>query len=226
MRSLYSVAERTGKSDRVHQVVIRSQVADFFISGKKLAMNDTKKYVGVSGVKGSFSEQAAQIFIKKHHLQSEIVYLTSVENVLKALDEQTINYGIFPIENSTGGVVIETIYALAHHLFTIEELFNIEVVQNLLIHPESKPEEISEVTSHDQAIKQCRMYLKRYYPEAELTEYPDTAKAAEDLANGTLARTTAVIASENAAREYGLTILAPAVQDLKYNFTSFLAVKK
>lgn len=182
--------------------------------------------LGVSGVKGSFSEQAALTYAAKHGLTPDITYLTSVENVLSALDEGKIDYGIFPIENSTGGVVIEAIYAMAKHLFTIEELFNIEVVQNLLTLPNVPLDEITEVTSHDQALKQCRMYLKRHFEEISLREYEDTAKAAEDLSNGTLSRTTAVIASEHAAKQYGLTITAAAIQDLKYNFTSFLAVTK
>jgi prephenate dehydratase len=182
--------------------------------------------VGVSGVPGSFSESAAKLYLTKKNLTGQLVYLTSVENVLEALDTGDVQYGICPVENSTGGVVLETIYALSRHLCTIQELFNIEVVQNLLMHPEAKAEDITEITSHDQALKQCRMTLKREYPDAELTEYADTAKAAEDLAAGILPKTTAVIASLQAAELYHLTVLAEGVQDLKYNFTSFLAITK
>ncbi len=181
---------------------------------------------GVSGVKGSFSEQAALTFAAKHGIAPNIIYLTSVENVLEALEQDTIEYGIFPIENSTGGVVIEAVYAMAKHLFTIHELFNIEVVQNLLTLPDTPLEKITEITSHDQALKQCRMYLKRNFEHISLREYEDTAKAAADLGAGILLPTTAVIASEHAAHEYGLHIAVPAIQDLKYNFTSFLAVTK
>lgn len=182
--------------------------------------------IGVSGVRGSFSEMAGEDFATRKQLEAEIVYLTSVENVLSALEAGEIEYGVFPIENSTGGVVIETIYALSNHLFTIQELFNIEVVQNLIALPDTKPEDIAEIVSHDQALKQCRMYLKRHYPNTELREYADTAKAAEDLASGILSPTTAVIASRNAAKPYGLNILEASIQDLKYNITSFLAVTK
>jgi prephenate dehydratase len=184
------------------------------------------KTLGVSGVAGSFSEQAALTYATKHGITANITYLTSVENVLSALNEGSIEYGIFPIENSTGGVVLEAIYAMSRHLFTIEELFNIEVVQNLIAKPGIETSAITEIVSHDQALKQCRMYLKRNFENVSLREYEDTAKAAEDLANGTLPATAAVIASEKAAKHYDLTIIGPAIQDLKYNFTSFLAVTK
>ncbi len=182
--------------------------------------------IGVSGVEGSFSEQAALTYSAKKNIAPTLVYLTSVDNVLQALEEEKIELGIFPIENSTGGVVIEAIYAMANHLFSIQELFNIEVVQNLLVLPGQTAESLTEVISHDQALKQCRMYLKRNFEHISLREYEDTAKAAEDLHKGILPATAAVIASEGAAQKYELTILAPAIQDLKYNFTSFLAVTK
>lgn len=189
-------------------------------------MSSVPLKLGVCGVPGSFSEEAALKYLEKHDLTGKLVYLTAAENVLAALEDETIQIGICPVENSTGGVVIETIYALSRHLCTIQELFNIEVIQNLLVHPEASGDNITTITSHDQALKQCRMTLKREYPDTELQEYPDTAKAAEDLANGTLPKTTAVVASANAARLYQLNILSPAIQDLKYNFTTFMALKK
>lgn len=179
--------------------------------------------IGISGVAGSFSEEAALKYLEKQSLTGELVYLVSAENVLSAVEKGEVDYGIVPVENSTGGVVIETIYALSQHTCKIQELFNIEVIQNLLVHPEAKLADITEIVSHDQALKQCRMTLKREYPNMELREYADTAKAAEDLAKGTLPKTSAVIASANAAKLYGLTVAAPAIQDLKYNFTTFFA---
>jgi prephenate dehydratase len=56
--------------------------------------------------------------------------------------------------------------------------------------------------------------------------YPDTAKAAEDLANGTVPDTTAVIAPRKCAELYGLEVLEESIQDLKYNFTTFVVARK
>src|SRR3989338_263633 len=181
--------------------------------------------IGVSGAKGSFSEQAAEDFAGKNNIRNyQIRYMIIVENNLKALDKKEIDLGIFPIENSNGGVVLEAIHAMSQHIFKIKELFEIPVIHCLLGHKNASKEEIKTIASHNQAIKQCKMYLKRIWPKAALEETADTAKAAEDLSKGNLPKITAVIASENCARLYGLKILEKSIQDLKFNFTSFLAV--
>jgi prephenate dehydratase len=152
-----------------------------------------------------------------------LAYLISVENVLSSLEAGAIDLGIFPIENSTGGVVTETVHAMAKHNFNIKKIFDIEIHQNLLVREGVKEGEIKTITSHEQALKQCRGYLKREWPKANIREYEDTAKAAEDLAAGKLPATTAVIASEAAAKLYKLEILGKSIQDLKTNYTTFIA---
>lgn len=186
-----------------------------------------KTIIGVSGDKGSFSEQAANEFCRNSKIADyELKYLISVENVLNALDGDKINIGVFPIENSNGGVVIESIYAMSRYIFRIREIFEIPVIHCLLTKPGKKKEDIENIASHDQALKQCKMYLKRMWAEAHLQETPDTAKAAKDLAEGKLSDATAVLAPESCATLYGLIVMEKGVQDLKFNFTNFLAVEK
>lgn len=183
--------------------------------------------IGVSGQRGSFSEEAAQYYCHKNKINDfRIVYLVSVENVLKALVNGEAEIGIFPIENSNGGVVEEAIYAMSQYNFKIQQLFEIDVKHNLIVKPGAKAEEIKKIVSHQQALRQCRMYLKRIWPSVEVEEYADTAQAAADLAHGVLSASTAVIASRNAAEIYGLDILDEGVQDLKFNFTNFIVAAK
>lgn len=183
--------------------------------------------IGVSGVAGSFSEEAARSYAQKNGLKSpQISYLVTVENVLAGLEAGEISLGIFPIENSNGGIVIEAVYAMAKHRFSIKKLFEIDVHHNLLVKKGVTADSIKAIFSHDQALKQCRMYLKRKWPKVKVVEYADTAKAAEDLANGKLPKTAAVIASRAAAELYGLDILEESTQDLKFNYTSFVAATK
>ncbi len=190
-------------------------------------MVDTIMNIGISGVAGSFSEEAAKKYVRDAGItDAEIVYLVSAEGVLDALEKKSIEIGVFPIENSTGGIVIEAVHAMAAHRFSIKKIFEIEVHQNLLAKKGVNPEHITSITSHDQALKQCRMYLKRKWPGIDIQEYPDTAKAAKDLAEGTLPETTAVIASRAAAERYGLDIIEESIQDLKFNYTSFIAAEK
>lgn len=179
------------------------------------------------GDKGSFSEQAARTYGNEQCPGAfELLYLVNAERVLTALEEGEIDRGIFPIENSNGGIVIEAVYAMAKHRFEVERMFDIEVKHNLLGLPGVKAEEITAITSHDQAIKQCRMYLKRLWPHVDVHVYADTALAARDVSTGVLSRTTAAIASRGAAELYGLEVLEEGIQDLKFNYTTFVAAKK
>ena len=184
--------------------------------------------LGVMGAKGSFSEEAARIYAKKYGKlkQYDVAYLITAERVLSALEKDTIDLGIFPIENSTGGMVLEAVYAMAKHNFSIKKIFEIDIHQNLLVKKGVARDTIKEIASHEQALKQCRSYLKRKWSKAKLVEYEDTAKAAEDLSKGKLPASTAVIASRTAAELYGLNILEKAIQDQKLNYTSFIAAEK
>ena len=183
--------------------------------------------IGIMGAQGSFSEEAARKYIETEKISNpEIQYLISAENVLASLEKGESDLGIFPIENSNGGIVIEAVYAMAKHRFTVKKLFEIDVHQNLLVRKGMHADQITTITSHDQALKQCRMYLKRKWPGIDLQEYADTAKAAADLASGVLPETTAVIASKGAAEIYGLEILEESIQDLKFNYTSFVAAER
>jgi prephenate dehydratase len=180
--------------------------------------------IGVMGAKGSFSEEAGRTYAKKANLRKyTIEYLVTAENVLAAVEDGSIGVGIFPIENSNGGIVIEAVHAMAKHRFVIQKMFEIDVHHNLLVKKGTTADKIKIITSHDQAIKQCRMYLKRIWPKVKIKEYADTAKAAADLASGKLPASAAVIASRAAADVYDLDILEESIQDLKFNYTSFVA---
>ncbi len=179
--------------------------------------------IGVMGAKGSFSEKAGEDYIAQNNVSdAEIVPLVSAEAVLAAIENGEIDKGIFPIENSNGGIVIEAVYAMAKHRFMVEKMFEIDVHHMLLVKPGVTASHITAVSSHDQALKQCRMYLKRTWPDAEIEPYADTAKAADDLASGVLPDTTAVIAPCRCAELYGLEILEESIQDLKFNYTTFV----
>lgn len=183
--------------------------------------------IGVMGARGSFSEKAGELYLSEEKIvDGEILQLVSAEAVLSAVENMACDKGIFPIENSNGGIVIEAVHAMAKHRFTIEKMFELDVHHMLLVKPGVTAAHITSVCSHDQAIKQCRMYLKRIWPDAQVLPYADTAKAAEDLSTGILPDTTAVIAPRGCAILYGLQILEESVQDLKFNYTTFVVASK
>lgn len=184
--------------------------------------------IGIMGATGSFSEQAAEQY-QRNFLEAESVEiepLVSATNVLEAVTTGQVDAGIFPIENSNGGIVLEAVHAMSTYSFKLERMFELDVHHMLLVRPGTDPASITTITSHDQALKQCRMYLRRNWPDAAIEVYEDTAKAAADLANGTLSSTTAVIAPRRCARIYGLDILEESIQDLKFNYTTFVVATK
>lgn len=183
--------------------------------------------IGVMGAHGSFSEKAGEQYIAEQGVaDAEILPLISAEAVLASIENGACDKGIFPIENSNGGIVIEAVHAMAKHRFVIERMFELDVHHMLLVRPGTTASHITAISSHDQALKQCRMYLKRMWPEADIVPYADTAKAAEALSNGTLPSTTAVIAPRGCADLYGLQILEESIQDLKFNYTTFVVATK
>ena len=180
--------------------------------------------IGIMGALGSFTEQAALQYVQTQKLENtSIVPLVEIESVLTAIEAGDVDMVIFPIQNSLSGIVESSIHGLSQHICTITDFFELEVNQNLLVLPGTTSAQISQITSQRPAIGQCTSYLTRAWEGTPVTEYVDTAKAAADLANGTLAPDTAVIASARAAELYELEILEPAIQDLKHNFTSFVA---
>lgn len=183
--------------------------------------------IGVMGGIGSFSEEAALQYAKAHHIDHfELQYPISAENVLKALDQGTVDIGIFPIENSIGGLVDESIQAASQYTFDIQEIFEFNVIQCLHVLPGVKMEEITKVMSHPQALRQCRDYIKKHFPEAELLEASDTAEGARILSQSPDERHLAVIAPKRAGEIYQLETLEEGIQDQKINFTRFIAAKK
>ena len=183
--------------------------------------------VGIQGIEGSFSEQAAKSYCKKFGINDyELAYLVGSMNVLNSLTDGSIDTGIFAMENAQGRVVIESIEALAKNQCEIIDMFYIEISQNLLAKNGVALGDIEEIHSHQQALKQCKDYLAEQFWSKKLVEEDDTAKAAQDLSEGKLSENVAVIASKFSAEKYGLNILQKDIHDLKRNLTLFLAVKK
>lgn len=179
--------------------------------------------IGVMGAEGSFSEQAGEQYKQAFGEDNDqVLTLVTAERTLQELEAGKIDRAIFPIENSNGGIVIEAVHAMAAFRFVIERMFEVDIHHQLLVKPGVTAAHIDTITSHDQAIKQCRMYLKRVWPEADIMEYEDTAAAAKALADGTLPDTTAVIAPRRCADLYGLEVLESSIQDLKFNYTTFV----
>ena len=104
--------------------------------------------IGIQGAIGSFSEEASKKFIENHGIKNpEIKYLISSKDVLSNVENHKVDYGIFAMENAQGGVVIESVEALALHKCKIIEMFHIPIEQNLLALENINTGDITEIHS-------------------------------------------------------------------------------
>ncbi len=182
--------------------------------------------LAVSGDPGSFSEEAGRIYSQREGIEPELVFATDMRGVLVAVDAGDVDQGIFPVVNSRGGLVYPAFEAMGEFRFKMIGELWMEVFQCLMVLPGTTEADITEVTSHSQALAQCDRYLKKTFPALPLNEWQDTAKAAKDLHDGVLPKTTAVIAPARSAQIYGLEIIGKGIQDQRPNLTTFIVVEK
>jgi len=90
--------------------------------------------------------------------------------------------------------------------------------------PGQKIEDITKVQSHPMAIYQCTKYFEQHR-HISLSEASDTASAAKEIADQNLSGVGA-IASELAAKLYGLEIIAPCIETSKVNYTKFVVISR
>ncbi len=187
--------------------------------------------VGIQGGRGSFNEEAA------HHFMSatpdepfELVYLHTTERVLRALHDGSVDRGLFAIHNSAGGMVGESVAAMARYRFDIVEEFAITISHALMMSSDGDIAAVDTVMTHPQVLAQCRSTLATRYPHLKLIsgegDLIDHAKVAELLSTGELEPTIATMGSSVLAEIYGLRVIEDNLQDLGENFTSFLWVQR
>ena len=175
---------------------------------------ETPTRVAYLGPAGTFSELAAL-----GYFGSSIVKLpcANADEVFHATSAGAADFGVVPVENSSEGVVTRSLDLFLTSPLTIVGETSLYVRHNLLRKTDSL-EGIAAVCAHPQALAQCHAWLSHHLPSAERRPVASNAEGAR-LA-GTDA-TLAGIASERAASEYGLFIVAPAIQDDAHNRTRF-----
>lgn len=200
---------------------------------KLIPKQNSSEYItfGIQGGKGSFNEEAIDYYLKRNTITNyKIEYLHTSENVLRALHEGHIDRGQFAIHNSIGGIVFETIEAMAKYKFTILEEYAIKIAHALMIRKDAKLSDITTIMTHPQVLAQCKQTLSQKYPNLKQTsgegELIDHALVAKELSEGKLSKHMATMGSKILAELYGLQIVEDNLQDLKENYTSFLLVER
>ncbi|MFZ5894053.1 MAG: prephenate dehydratase [Myxococcota bacterium] len=175
--------------------------------------------VAYMGPSGTFSHIAAHTAFG---LAARYVETPTIGAVLEAVARGSVAYGVAPIENSTEGGVTATLDAFLELDVMIQREFVIEVTLCLLGR-ERELGGIRRVYSHPQPLAQCRSWLSRHLPHAELVTSPSTAVAAREAASE---ENSAAIGSSLLAQLYGLEIIQESIQDRAENATRFVVVAK
>ncbi|WP_028044149.1 prephenate dehydratase [Candidatus Stoquefichus massiliensis] len=177
--------------------------------------------VGYPGVPGSFSETALTSYFGSSANRKNY---KNFEDVFKALENNEIDYGVVPLENSSTGAINDNYDSIRDYGFYIVGEQNISVSQHLLGIKGACIEGIKEVYSHPQGLLQSSQFLSQH-PKMKQREYVNTATAAKYIAESQNPQ-IAAIASDKAAQLYDLEILQENIQDIQNNSTRFIIFGK
>jgi chorismate mutase/prephenate dehydratase len=175
--------------------------------------------VAYLGPKATFSHLAS---LQKYGTSAQLVPVGQIKDVFQEVEQGRADYGVVPIENSTDGTVTRTLDNFVDTSLRITGELFLEV-HNYLISESSSIQNLKKVYSHPQPIMQCQRWIEKSLPHVQVVEVESTAKAAELCLNDPF---SGAIASEMAAKLYGLNILAKRIEDNVHNMTRFLIVSR
>ena len=177
--------------------------------------------VAFQGETGAFSEEAVGALFP----EAEAVPLPSFEAVFEAATHGDVRRAVVPIENSLFGSVHLNYDLLRQHDLAITAELRLRIHHHLMAQPGTTLADVRQVHSHPQALGQCQVFLREKLPQAQAVPAYDTAGAAKMVAEGGRPG-WAAIASERAAAEYGLDVLAAGIESNRQNYTRFLALAR
>ena len=173
--------------------------------------------VAYLGPPGTFSEQALLAYFGSG---VDPVDCASIDEVFRATEAGTADFGVVPVENSSEGAVNRSLDLFLQTPLRICGEVSVAVRHNLLTASGSM-EGVTRICAHAQALAQCLGWLDHNCPGIERVPVSSNAEGAR-LAS--VESHTAAVASEVAAARYGLRTVAPGIQDDPHNRTRFAIV--
>jgi prephenate dehydratase len=171
------------------------------------------------GPVGTFTEAALKKISQSSDTRTPYANVTAT---LDAVRSGQAEYALVPIENSVEGVVARTLDELATGTpLVITGEVTLPVSFALMVKSGSKT--INRIATHPHAESQCRTYVAKNYPHAELIPTASTAAAAEAISRGEF---DAAIASAAAAEHFGLEVIAQDIGDNNGAVTRFVLAHK
>jgi prephenate dehydratase len=202
--------------------------AEGTVDSETLEVEREKRYghrgsaqVAFQGEHGAFSEMAVYNLFPTDTCRA--VPLPSFREVFAAVLAGDVDFGMVPIENALAGPINENYDLLLEFpdLHIVGET-QVRVEHNLIGLPGTNLDDIRRVFSHPQGLAQSKVFLESH-SHWEAVPFYDTAGSVKHVAEHR-EPTWAAIASAEAARVYGLSILVPGVETNHRNFTRFFLI--
>jgi chorismate mutase/prephenate dehydratase len=184
------------------------------ISGSRAV--ETLHRVAYLGPEYTYSHLAA---IHRFGQSVEFLPVSTISAVFEEVERKQANFGIVPLENSTDGRIADTLDMFTRSPVKICGEVQLRIHHNLL--GVGDRASITDVYSKPQALSQCRNWLARHLPTAQMHEVTSTGEAAHIAQQKPHA---AAIASVQAAVNYGLNVLAADIEDVPGNTTRFAVI--
>lgn len=171
------------------------------------------------GIEGAYSQLALNEYFGEN---ADSYHVDTWRDAMEALKNGEADYAVFPIENSSAGIVSENYDLMVEYDNYIVGEQIIRIDHALLGLPEAKMEDITDIYSHPQALMQCSKYLESHR-NWEKHSLKNTAMSAQKIKeDGKINK--AAIASTLTADIYGLQVLDHAIQNNQNNYTKFIIV--
>jgi chorismate mutase/prephenate dehydratase len=204
--------------ERLYRVILDMSVAHQKAHVRSLAAAPLR--IAYQGVEGSYSHLTAQ---RRYAGYPEGVLLEGFETfrgAAEALRGGSADRALLPIENTTAGSINEVYDLLAEGGLTITAEVVSRIEHCLLGLPGSRVEDLRTVLSHPQGLLQCQDFL-RAVPWIKAQVEFDTAGSARKVRERN-DPSVGAIASEHAAKVFGLEVLRRAIQSQEGNYTRFV----
>ena len=205
------VEENTGPLRAEHVSAIFNEIMSSCLGLEQII---TVSYLGPQG---TFSEAAV---LKQFGRSVRTEPVLSIDQVFRAVESGSANFGVVPVENSTEGMVSQTLDCFVRsdaHICAEVEL----LIHQCFLRKPNASAALREIVSHSQSLAQCRSWLDSHYREIPRRSVASNAEAARLASED---GSVAAVAGEIAASQYGLSILAPNIEDNPSNKTRFLII--
>ncbi len=188
-----------------------------FIGVDKLDTESAR--VVFQGAEGAYSQMA---MLQYFGSDVNSFHVDTFRDAMGAIEEGSADYAVLPIENSTAGIVNEIYDLLVEYENYIVGEQIIKIEHCLMGLPGTDMTQIKTVYSHPQSLMQSARYLNAHDNWRQISMQNNAFAARKVSEDKDFSQ--AAIASEQAAKIYGLDILERGVNQSETNSTRFIIV--